>query len=88
MSVPSLPVDARASDSTRDRLLDAGEVAALLNVPVRWVREHTRSGLIPSVTLGRYRRYRRDAVLDWIAEQETGGAAWRRHRPVAGSGTK
>ncbi|MBA2295487.1 MAG: helix-turn-helix domain-containing protein [Actinobacteria bacterium] len=64
-----------------DRLLDAGEIAELLHVPERWVREHTRSGLLPHVQLGRYRRYRREAVLAWVDAQEIGGAAWRRHRP-------
>jgi excisionase family DNA binding protein len=64
-----------------DRLLDANEVAEILSVPVSWVREHTRSGLIPRVPLGRYVRYRHSAVLDWIAEQETNGAAWRKHKP-------
>jgi excisionase family DNA binding protein len=64
-----------------DRLLDAVEIAELLHVPERWVREHTRSGLLPHVQLGRYRRYRREAVLAWVDAQETGGAAWRRHRP-------
>lgn len=44
------------------------------------VREHSRGGLIPHVRLGRYVRYRREAVLDWIAEQEHGGARWRKHR--------
>lgn len=64
-----------------DRLLTAAEVADLLNVPQSWVREHTRSGLIPCVELGRYRRYRRSAVIEWIEAQETAGAAWRTHRP-------
>jgi excisionase family DNA binding protein len=64
-----------------DRLLTAVEVAELLAVPERWVHEHTRSGLIPHVQLGRYVRYRREAVIAWIDEQEKGGAAWRRHRP-------
>jgi excisionase family DNA binding protein len=68
---------------TPDRLLTAEEVADLLAVPISWVREHTRSGLIPCVQLGRYRRYRREAVEDWISEQEAGGAAWRKHRPKA-----
>lgn len=68
---------------TDDRLLEAAEVADLLAVPVRWVREHTRSGLIPHVRLGRYVRYRREAVVGWIAEQEHGGTAWRKHRPRA-----
>jgi excisionase family DNA binding protein len=49
-----------------DRLLDAGEVAALLSVPVSWVRESTRSGAIPVVELGRYRRYREADVLAWL----------------------
>lgn len=48
------------------RLLDAHEVAELLNVPVSWVRESTRSGALPCVPLGRYRRYDRDDVLAWL----------------------
>lgn len=74
--------------SPPDRLLTADEVAALLCVPTRWVREHSRSGLLPSVKLGRYVRYRRETVLDWVETQETGGAAWRKHHPVPGTGTK
>jgi excisionase family DNA binding protein len=65
-----------------DRLLEAGEVAELLNVPVGWVREHTRSGAIPSIELGRYRRYDRGDVLKWVAGLKAGGGpAFRRHRP-------
>jgi excisionase family DNA binding protein len=62
---------------SNDRLLHAAEVAELLNVPVRWVREYTRSGVIPHVKLGRYVRYRRETVLAWILEHEC-PAAWRR----------
>ena len=64
-----------------DKLLTADEVAALLAVPLGWVRLHTRNGHLPAVQLGRYWRYRREAVLAYIAEQETGGAAWRKDRP-------
>jgi excisionase family DNA binding protein len=35
-----------------DRLLDAHEVADLLNVPVSWVRESTRAGAMRCVELG------------------------------------
>jgi excisionase family DNA binding protein len=49
------------------RLLDAHEVAAWLCVPVSWVRESTRSGAMPCVELGRYRRYDRDDVEAWVA---------------------
>src|SRR6187551_240842 len=68
-----------------DRLLDAGEVAGMLAVPVGWVREHTRSGLIPHVRLGRYVRYRREAVLGWVVEQDQGGA---RHGGSTGPGAR
>jgi excisionase family DNA binding protein len=59
--------------SETERLLTAGEVADLLAVPERWVRERTRRGLIPRVQLGRYVRYRREVVLAWVVTQERGG---------------
>lgn len=40
-------------------LLTAREVAELLGVPSSWVYRESRLGRIPTVTLGRYRRYRR-----------------------------
>jgi excisionase family DNA binding protein len=49
-----------------DRLLDAHEVAERLNVPVSWVRESTRSGAMPCVELGRYRRYDLADVEAWL----------------------
>jgi excisionase family DNA binding protein len=58
-----------------DRLLDAAEVAELLNVPVSWVRESTRSGAMPCVSLGRYRRYDREDVLAWLEECKRPGRA-------------
>jgi excisionase family DNA binding protein len=48
------------------RLLTADEVAELLSVPVSWVRESTRSGAMPCVELGRYRRYVRADVEAWL----------------------
>jgi excisionase family DNA binding protein len=56
------------------RLLDADEVAAMLGVPKAWVYEQSRKGRIPTVMLGRYRRYRREAIEEWIREQEARGA--------------
>lgn len=55
-----------------DRLLDAHEAAEILNVKVSWVREATRDGRLPCVALGRYRRYRREKLLEWIERQERG----------------
>jgi excisionase family DNA binding protein len=53
-----------------DPLLTADEVAALLRVTKAWVYAQTRARQIPHVPLGRYVRYRRSAVIDWIAELE------------------
>jgi excisionase family DNA binding protein len=65
-----------------DRLLEAKEIAELLGVPERWVRDHTRTGSIPHVQLGRYVRYDRGDVLGWVESLKTGGGpSFRRHRP-------
>jgi excisionase family DNA binding protein len=48
------------------RLVDARAVAERLGVPVSWVREQTRSGAMPCVELGRYRRYDLDDVNVWL----------------------
>ena len=62
-----------------DRLLDAKEVAQLLNVKESWVRDATRDGRLPCVTLGRYRRYDRGDVLAWLESQKRNTA---RRRPT------
>ncbi len=51
-------------------LMTAAEVAELLGVPITWVYEQSRRGGIPTVTLGRYRRYRRDAIEAWVERLE------------------
>jgi excisionase family DNA binding protein len=53
-----------------DPLLTADEVAALLRVSKAWVYSETRKKRIPHVPLGRYVRYRRSAVIEWIAALE------------------
>jgi excisionase family DNA binding protein len=62
-----------AVPSPADRLLDAAQVAELLNEPTSWVREHTRSGAIPHVPLGRYVRYVEADVLAWLEGRKAGG---------------
>lgn len=56
-----------------DRLLVAKEVAELLALPESWVREATRDGRLPHLSLGRYKRYERAAIESWIAEQRQTG---------------
>lgn len=71
------PVTAPARGSLRvdsdDPLLTAGEVALMLRVTTAWVYAQTRAERIPHLTLGRYRRYRRSAVLRWIEGLEARG---------------
>lgn len=51
-------------------LLTAEEVSAMLGMGVDWIYEQARKGRIPVVKLGRYRRFRREAIMAWIAENE------------------
>jgi excisionase family DNA binding protein len=56
-----------------ERLLTAAEAAELLAVPESWVPEHTSYGTLPRVELGRYVRYRRDAILAWVEGRQASG---------------
>ena len=64
-------------------LLTAGDVAELLGVPKSWVYEQSRAGRIPTVTLGRYRRYRREAIEAWVAQLESPARGARLYAPRA-----
>lgn len=62
-------------------LIDANEVARMLGVTPGWVYEQSRRARIPTITLGRYRRYRRAAIEAWLRSIERGPA-----RPRPGTG--
>jgi excisionase family DNA binding protein len=65
-----------------DQLWTAAQVARRLNVSTDFVYRGSRDGTIPTISLGRYKRYRPAAVEAWLEELEKGAA----HRgPVAGS---
>jgi len=65
--------DGEVSRSMSGTLLTAEQVGKLLGVPTSWVYEQSRRGRIPTVTLGRYRRYRAEAIEEWLEELERGG---------------
>ena len=44
----------------------------MLGVSKEWVWDQSRRGLIPTITLGRFRRYRREAVAKWLLSIEDG----------------
>jgi excisionase family DNA binding protein len=55
------------------RLLTADDLAEKLQVTKSWVYAETRAGRLPAVHLGRYRRYREQAVEEWLAALERRG---------------
>jgi excisionase family DNA binding protein len=66
---------AKSTSDAPKSLLTAREVADLLGVTTSWVYEQSRLGRIPTVTLGRYRRYRVEAIEAWIQGLEVGEGA-------------
>jgi excisionase family DNA binding protein len=56
-------------------LLDAEAVAEMVGMSRDWIYVEARAGRIPHVKLGRYTRFRREAVEDWIRQQERGKIA-------------
>jgi len=52
-------------------LLTAVEVAAILRVSPAWVYAETRRRRIPHIRLGRYVRYRTDAITSWMQDLES-----------------
>ena len=52
-------------------LLTAEDVAEMTGMGVDWIYAQSRRGRIPTVKLGRYRRYRLEAIEQWLRENET-----------------
>lgn len=64
-------MSATASDrGSTGRLLTAEEVAEIIGMRVDYVYALSRRGRIPTITFGRQRRYRREAVIRWLEEIE------------------
>jgi excisionase family DNA binding protein len=58
---------------TAEALLDAEQLAPLLNVPATWLEQAARQGRIPSLQFGRWRRFRRSDVeaATWVGPRGT-----------------
>jgi excisionase family DNA binding protein len=66
-----------------DQLLTAEQVAERLAVPVSWVRQATRSGALPFLELGRYKRYSWPAVEAWLETCSKPGRVVSLRREIA-----
>jgi excisionase family DNA binding protein len=51
-----------------EEFLTAAQLAGLLSVPTSWVYEKAGLGIIPSVKIGVYRRFRWSQVMEWLEE--------------------
>lgn len=56
--------------TNESELLTADEVAAILGVNKSWVWRHARQGTIPVLQLGRYKRFRRESINQFIRDME------------------
>jgi len=65
---PSAP----ATISLHEPLLDVEAAASLLNVKVSWIREATRTGLLPCIKVGRQVRWTRPMLEAWLMEHRSG----------------
>ena len=68
-------------------LLDAKSVAAILGVHQNTVLKLTRSGNLPGFRLGRYWRFRRGDIANWVAKRlpdERSAAYYRAAEPNRG----
>jgi excisionase family DNA binding protein len=69
----SAPTDAEPQVRLDQPLLTAAQVAELLAVPVSSVYEYARRSRdpLPSIHIGRHRRFHRDTLADWLSRQLT-----------------
>lgn len=54
-------------------LWTAYDVADLLGVSHEYIWQLSREGRIPTVSIGRTRRYRKESILAWLEEIESPG---------------
>jgi excisionase family DNA binding protein len=61
--------EALAQTGHDDRLLDADEVAKMLGVDSAYVYSQARAKKIPSIKLGKYRKFSPSQLKKWLARQ-------------------
>ena len=64
-----------ATPTPEPLLLNVDEAAHLLGLAVKTVYEYSAAGMIPSIKVGRLRRFRRGDLEAWVDAQGGGPAA-------------
>jgi excisionase family DNA binding protein len=63
--------------SKLDELLTADDVAELLHIPRSTVSDYARRGVLPSIMLGRHRRFVRSDIDEAIERMRRERATWQ-----------
>ncbi len=64
------PLFNKSHDSNHDELMDVQGLADYLKVKRQWVYEKTHLNIIPYYKVGKYPRYRKSKIDEWLLEKE------------------
>ncbi len=64
------PLFNKSHDSNNDELMDVQGLADYLKVKRQWVYEKTHLNIIPYYKVGKYPRYRKSKIDEWLLEKE------------------
>jgi excisionase family DNA binding protein len=65
-------IQKQTNGATLEPLLEPEQVAGILGVDVRHVYAQARSGKIPSVMIGKYRRFSQTQLQKWLERKSNG----------------
>jgi excisionase family DNA binding protein len=71
------PLLNNSHNSNDNELMDVKRLAAYLNVNKQWVYEKTHLNAIPYYKVGKYPRYRKSKIDEWLLEKENRNNARR-----------
>jgi excisionase family DNA binding protein len=64
------PLISNSHDSKGDELMDVKALADYLKVKKQWVYEKTHMNIIPYYKVGKYPRYKKSKIDEWLLEKE------------------
>ncbi len=71
------PLISNSHDSKGDELMDVTALADYLKVKKQWVYEKTHMNIIPYYKVGKYPRYKKSKIDEWLLEKENRNNARR-----------
>jgi excisionase family DNA binding protein len=66
-------VEKQSNGVTLEALLDAEDVAKILGLEVEYVYSQARAGIIPSVKLGKFRKFSPSQLKKWLDRRNASG---------------